>query len=266
MKLEGANVLLTGASGGIGVAIARALHARGASLKLTGRRLQALEQLAGELGAEALVADLSKRGDVARLIEAAGDADVLIANAALPASGHLLELEQTQIDTMLDVNLRAPIELARAVAPNMVARGRGHIVLISSLSGKAAAPATAIYSATKFGLRGFAHAARADLRSSGVGVSVVLPGFIREAGMFADTGVTLPRGVGTSSPEEVAAAVVVAIERDRAELSVAPVGMRVGASIAAVAPELAARVQRLMGGAALARTVSDRQRPKRPEH
>ena len=87
---------------------------------------------------------------------------------------------------MLEVNLRAPIALARALAPAMIARGSGHIVFISSLAGKAAAPASSIYSATKFGLRGFALGLREDLRPHGVGVSVVLPGFIRDAGMFAD--------------------------------------------------------------------------------
>jgi short-subunit dehydrogenase len=264
MKVSGSSVLLTGATGGIGAALARALHAGGAELLLSGRRLDVLTPLATELGARAVPADLSRAADVERLAAEAADVDVLIANAALPASGHLLELSQEQIDTMLEVNLRAPIALARALAPAMVARGRGQIVLISSLSGKAASPASSIYSATKFGLRGFAHAAREDLRSSGVGVSVIMPGFIREAGMFADAGVKLPPGVGTSSPEEVATAVLVAIERNRAEVSVAPVAVRVGASLAAVAPSVSAWAQRLMGGARVAQRLSQNQREKRP--
>ena len=143
-----------------------------------------------------------------RLIAEAGEVDVLIANAALPASGAFTELTQAEIDRMLEVNLRAPIALARALAPAMVARGGGHIVFISSLSGKAASPASSVYSATKFGLRGFALGLREDLRPHGVGVSVVLPGFIRDAGMFADAGVELPPGVGTRTPEEVAAGVI----------------------------------------------------------
>ncbi len=145
-----------------------------------------------------------------------------------------------------------------------MSRGRGQIVLISSLSGKAAAPASSIYSATKFGLRGFAHGARADLRGTGVGVSVIMPGFIRDAGMYADAGVKLPPGVGTSTPAEVAAAVITAIERNRGEVSIAPVGVRIGASLAAVVPDVAAAAQRLMGGAKVAARMSERQVEKRP--
>jgi short-subunit dehydrogenase len=264
MKVSGASVLVTGATGGIGNALARALHLAGAQLLLSGRRLDVLTPLANELDARAIAADLSQPEEVDRLAAEAGDVDVLVANAALPASGHLLELSQRQIDTMLDVNLRAPIALTRAMAPAMAARGRGHVVLISSLSGKAASPASSIYSATKFGLRGFAHAAREDLRASGVGVSVIMPGFIRDAGMFADAGIKLPPGVGTSSPEEVATAVLAAIERNRGEVSVAPVGMRIGAGVAAVAPGVSAWAQRLMGGAAVAQRLSQNQRDKRP--
>ncbi len=264
MKIHGSRALITGATGGIGAALARGLAGHGAHLVLSGRRSEVLTPLATELGAAQVLADLAVRADVERLAAAAADCDILVANAALPASGHVLELSQAQIDTMLEVNLSAPIALVRALAPGMVARGRGHIVLISSLSGKAAAPASAIYSATKFGLRGFAHGARADLRRSGVGVSVIMPGFIREAGMFADSGVSLPRGVGTSSPEEVTAGVVRAIERNLGEVTVAPLGMRLGASLAAVAPELAAVAQRAMGGARIASSLAERQAGRRP--
>ena len=111
-----------------------------------------------------------------------------------------------EIDRALDVNLRAPMVLAKQLAPAMVAKGRGHLLFVSSLLGKFASPGAAVYSATKYGLRGFAGPLREDLRGAGVGVSVVFPGFIRDAGMFADAKVDLPPGVGTSSPDEVAAA------------------------------------------------------------
>ncbi len=264
MRLHGSTVLLTGATGGLGRALAGALHTRGAQLVLSGRRADALAELAGQFGARTILADLSRRVDTEQLAAQAAEVDVLIANAALPASGRLLDLTQAEIDVMLEVDLCAPVALARALAPGMAARGSGHIVLISSLAGKAATPASSIYSAAKFGLRGFAHGARADLRGSGVGVSVVMPGFIREAGMFADTGVKLPRGVGTSSPEQVAAAVIGAIEHNRAEVSVAPLAVRAGASLAAVAPSVAASLQTLMGGGRIASVVSERQRGKRP--
>jgi short-subunit dehydrogenase len=257
------NVLVTGASGGIGQAIVRAVAGRGANVILSARRVEVLQPLAAEIGGRVLPSDLSQRGDVSRLAEEAGDVDILIANAANPGTGVLTDLSQEQIDRMLEVNLRAPIALARALAPEMAARGRGHMVFISSLAGKAASPASSIYSATKFGLRGFALGLRADLAPHGVGVSVVLPGFIRDAGMFADAGVTLPRGVGTRSPEEVAEAVVRAIENDRAEVEVAPLPLRLGASFASLAPGLAARISRRMGSDTIASDLAAGQVSKR---
>jgi short-subunit dehydrogenase len=222
-----------------------------------------LEPLATETGGRALAVDLAQRDEVQRLAADAADADVLVANAALPASGLLTELTQEQIDKMIEVNLRAPIALARALAPAMTERGSGHMVFISSLSGVAASPASSIYSATKFGLRGFALGLRADLHADGVGVSVVLPGFIRDAGMFAEAGISLPRGVGTRSPEDVAAAVIRAIEQNRAEVSVAPATLRLGASFAGLAPGIAATFSRRMGSDKIATDLAAGQIDKR---
>jgi short-subunit dehydrogenase len=263
MHLDGSRVLLTGATGGIGHAIARSLSAAGAHLVLTGRRTDVLTGLAGELRAELIAADLADRAAVDELIAVTGQVDILIANAALPAAGAVLDFTQDQIDRALEVNLRAPIALARALAPAMLERRRGHFVFVSSLSGVAAGPATAIYSATKFGLRGFAHGFRQDLHGTGVGVSVVLPGFIRDAGMFADSGTQLPRGVRTSSPEDVAGGVVKAIVRDKAEVVVAPRELHAGALIAAVAPGVAAQVQRRAGGNQIAHDLAGGHRDKR---
>ncbi len=264
MNLVAGRVLVTGATGGIGQAISRAFAARGASLVLTGRRADVLDPLAAELGAQAVVADLSQPADLEQLVAAAGAVDVVVANAALPASGLLTELSQAQIDTMIDVNLRAPIALARTFVPGMRLRRRGQLVFIASLSAKATAPSSSIYSATKFGLRGFALGLREDLRSDGIGVSLVLPGFIRDAGMFAESGASLPPGVGTRTPEQVAAAVLRAVERDRAEVTVAPLTLRLGADIAAIAPGLNAAFQRIAGGAKVARATSEGQADKRP--
>jgi uncharacterized protein len=231
---------------------------------LTGRRADVLEELAAEVGGRALPCDLSDREQVQRLIgevNAAG-VDVLVANAGLPATGLLTALPEERIDRLLEVNLRAPIALARALAPGMTERRSGHMVFMSSLSGKAASPASSIYAATKFGLRGFALSLREDLRPHGVGVSVLLPGFIRDAGMFADAKVKLPPGIGTRTSEEVAAAVISAIEHNRAEVTVAPVTLRLGATVAGVAPAFAASAQRLMGGAKVASDLASGQRGK----
>jgi uncharacterized protein len=265
MRVDGRSVLVTGASGGIGQAIARNLHARGARLLLSGRRTDVLEALGAELGerVEAVPADLSQRADVAALAQRAAEVDVLVANAALPASGHLLEFSREEIDRALDVNLRAPVQLARALVPGMVARGSGHLVFLASLAGKSASAGSALYSATKFGVRGFALGLRGDLHGTGVGVTTVFPGFVRGAGMFAEADVRLPRGVGTRTPEQVAQAVVRGIERGRAEIDVAPLGLRVGTTLGSLAPVTAARVQRQLGSARIANATAEGQRDKR---
>jgi len=264
MEIQGAKVLLTGATGGLGQAIARAVHARGGELILTGRRADVLEPLASELSARALAVDLSDTEEVDRLLAEVGeDLDILIANAALPGSGMLDSFTAQQIDRALDVNLRVPIVMAHALAPKMVARGRGHLLFMSSLSGKAATAGSSIYNATKFGLRGFAMAMRAELHDTGVGVSAVFPGFIREAGMFAEAQVKLPRGVGTRSPEDVAKATVQAIERNRGEVDVAPASLRFGSMLSGVAPELAATVTRKSGSDRIAHQLADGHRGKR---
>ena len=263
MDITGRTALLTGATGGIGHAIARALHARGAQLVLTGRRAEVLEPLAAEVSGTALAADLSVRADVERLIGEAGHADIVVHIAALPASGPLDDYGVEQIDRALDVNLRSPIVLSKHFADAMAGRGSGHIVFISSLAGKSGQAGSSLYSATKFGLRGFAQGLRGDLAQTGVGVSCVFPGFIRDAGMFADSGVELPRGIGTSSPEEVAAAVVEAIERNRGEIDVAPLTMRLATTFAGIAPATAAKLASKTGGDKVSRDLAAGQRDKR---
>jgi short-subunit dehydrogenase len=265
VQLGGRTALVTGATGGIGNAIARALHGRGAHVVLSGRRREALDELAASLGerAEVAVADLAEPGATAALADAAPAVDLLVANAALPASGRVDDFEPDQIDRALDVNLRAPIQLTRALLPGMLERGRGHLVYVSSLSGKAASPRSAIYSATKFGLRGFAAGLREDVEPHGIGVSVVFPGFVSDAGFFADSGVKLPPWVGTRTPDQVAAAVVTAVERGRAELDVAPLGLRLGSRVAALAPVSIARLQRRLGSERIADALADAQRDKR---
>jgi short-subunit dehydrogenase len=263
MKIAGSTVLLTGASGGLGQAIARALSAKGAQLILSGRRAEVLEPLAKELGARFLASDLNEASQVRRLLSDAGELDILLANAALPASGPLDSFTVEQIDRALEVNLRVPIVMAHALAPAMVERGRGHLLFMSSLSGKTATAGSSIYNATKFGLRGFAMAMRAELHGTGVGVSAVFPGFIREAGMFAEAQVRLPAGVGTRSPEDVARAVVRAIERDRGEIDVAPISLRFGSALSGLAPEIAASLTRKLGSETLVEQLADGQRAKR---
>jgi uncharacterized protein len=249
MDLEGRTALVTGASAGLGRVIARALHARGVTVMASARRADLLDELCAELGerAEPVVADLADAGQVAALAERARSVDVLVANAGLPAQGRLETFSPEEIDAALDVNLRAPIQLTRALAPAMVERGQGHLVYISSLLGKIGRRGSSLYSAGKFGIRGFALGIREDLHGTGVGVTTVFPGFIRDVGMFAASGRGAPPGMGTSAPDEVAAAVIRGIEDDVAEIDVAPRKLRVGVRVMTVAPGLGARMQRRRG-------------------
>ncbi len=264
MQISGSTVLLTGATGGIGHAIARALAGRGAKLILTGRRSDVLEPLAAECGGRALAIDLAERSEVERLLAEAGHVDILIANAALPGTGTLDSYSVEELDRVLEVNLRAPIMLAHALLPEMLSARSGHLVFISSLSAKAATERSAMYNATKFGLRGFANALRSDLRGSGVGVTSILPGFIRDAGMFAEAGdIKLPPGVGTRTPEDVAAAVVAGLEKNRGEIDVASLMLRLSSTFAGVAPETAGRMARMLGSDQVAHKMDEGQRAKR---
>ena len=265
LSLDRRRVLLTGSTGGLGRSIARTLHARGAKVVATGRREHALESLGEELGdrIEPLVADLAAHADLAGLIERAGRIDVLVANAALPGSGRLDSFSQDEVDRALDVNLRAPIQLARALVPAMVDRGEGQLVFVSSLNGKIPAAGTSVYTATKYGLRGFAASLRAELSGTGVGATAIFPSFIAEAGMWAETRIELPRGVHLPSPDDVAAAVVKGIEKDRGEIDEAPIPLRLSAALAGVAPGVVAAVGSRLGTGEVADQAAAAQRPKR---
>ena len=263
--LTGRRVLLTGASGGIGKAIARRLHGRGAHLVLSGRRADVLDELVSDLGerAESAAADLADASAVSELVERAGEVDVLVANAGLPASGTLDSFSAEELDRALDVNLRTPMHMTHLLAPAMVKRGSGHFVYVSSLSAKVVAGGGAVYSATKAGLRAFALGVRDDLHGTGVGVTTIFPGFISEAGMWAEAGLKLPPGVGLKSPEQVAAAVLRGIERDKAEIDVAPLGLRASGKLGTVAPAAVAAVMRRAGSSELSKALARAQKSKR---
>ncbi|MEU6152500.1 SDR family NAD(P)-dependent oxidoreductase [Actinosynnema sp. NPDC047251] len=256
-------MLLTSATGGLGHAIARALHRRGAKLVLTGRKVAELEALTAETGARAIVADLADPDDLHRLAGEAGEVDVLVANAALPANGELLDFTAEQVRRALAVNLDAPIALTHALLPAMLDRGRGHVVLMGSLAGKVTSAHASLYNATKFGLRGFGLALRQDLTGTGVGVSVVQPGFVRDAGMFAETGQKPPSGLRTVSPGQVAADVLDAVERDRGEVDVAPVELRVASTLGSAFPGFAAALQRRLATEDVMGRMSAANRAKR---
>jgi short-subunit dehydrogenase len=244
MELAGRTALLTGATGGLGRAIAKALAERGAKVALSARKPDALEALAAELpgdGHRVLPSDLAEPGAAEKLAAEAGRVDVLVANAGLPGAGRMEDFSPEEVKRALRVNLESPMLLAQALFPAMLEQGSGHLVFVASLAGKAPSPRSSIYNATKFGLRGFALGLRADLAPQGVGVSLVSPGFIRDAGMFAESGANSPAGFGTSTPEQVARGTVKAIEADKVEVAVAPMQQRFLAHFGLASPAIAVR-------------------------
>jgi len=266
MDLSGRTALLTGATGGLGRAMAEALAARGTKLILSGRKAEALEEMKAGLpgeGHSVLPADLAEPGAAEKLAAEAGEVDVLIANAGLPGTGRLTEFSAEKLTGTLRVNLEAPMLLARALETQMLERGAGHMVFISSLSGKSATPLSSVYNATKFGLRGFALGLRADLAPRGIGVSLVSPGTIREAGMYSDSGAPPIKGLGTGTPQQVGQAVVKAIEGDKVEVTVAPIQQRLLAHFALASPGISVKVASGGAGQKAAAAVADGQSGKR---
>ena len=264
VRLAGRRALVTGASGGLGAAIVRRLAAEGMTVVATGRRREVLDSLAADTGARVLVCDLADRSGLRPVLEEAASVDVLVCNAGLPATGPLDDFAVEEIDRALDVNLRAPILLARAAGAAMATRGRGHIVFVSSMGAKVVGPSLGLYAATKAALRALSLALRQDLGSAGVGVSVIFPGPVRDAGMWAEAGLPTPRGAGRCRPPEaVADAVIEAVERNRAEIEVASAAVRLGAVLAQLKPEWFIALARRVGADQVAANMAAAARDKR---
>lgn len=185
--LTGKNALVTGASGGIGAAIARALHAQGAKVGLSGTRVDPLEELAASLGERAVVlpANLSDAADTERLAKEAetalGGLDILVNNAGLTRDQLALRMKDDDWQTVLDVNLTAAFRLSRAALRGMMKRRWGRIVSITSIVGVTGNPGQANYAASKAGMIGMSKALAAEVASRGITVNCVAPGFITSA-------------------------------------------------------------------------------------
>ncbi len=264
VDLRGKTVLLTGASTRLGPYIARRLRRAGARFVLSARNEAALTKLSTELGdSRFVVADLARPGEPERLAREAGEIDVLVSNAGVPASGRLATFKIDEIDRAIAVNLRAGIVLAHELAPAMIERKSGHIVFMASAAGKVPAPGLTMYNATKFGIRGFALALREELLSTGVGVSTISPTFVSGAGMWAETGLKANPIAGEVTPEQVAEAVFRAITRNKAEIDVVRLPLRASLKVLAVAPGLFMAVARSSGANRGGDELSERQQSKR---
>lgn len=223
MDLTKQRVLLTGASGGIGSALAKALSSQGARLALVGRSLDSLEAVAASLApsiAMPIVADLATaegcRAAIMDASEALGGVDVLINNAGLQSVGPLVQEDPIALERTLFVNSVAPMLLARQVLPEMQARGSGCICNIGSAFGSIGFACHASYSASKFAVRGFSEALRRELAGSGVSVCYVAPR--ATATDLLDRDLAAACQMKVDAPELVAAVIVDALRRRRAEV------------------------------------------------
>lgn len=227
--IAGKTVLLTGASRGIGEHIARALAAKQATVIGVSRSLDGLERICAEvdhLGGKGISMpfDISNVAELPVLVQQIeqrfGGVDILINNAGIEIYRAFSDYALADIQSVLSINLIAAMELTRLVLPSMLNRSSGHIVNIASLAAKKGHPYDSIYSASKAGLLMWADALRQELASTGVGISTICPGYISGQGMLADTGVPAPSLAGTSTPAQVAIALIKAIEQNQGEVLV----------------------------------------------
>ena len=183
--LTGRNALVTGATGGLGQAIARALHAAGANVALSGTRAEALEALAAELGERAspVPANLAEAAAVEALVPAAeaavGPLDILVNNAGITRDNLFLRMKDEEWEQVLAVNLTAAFRLSRAAVKGMMRRRHGRIIAIGSVVGSTGNPGQGNYAAAKAGLVGLTKALAAEVASRGITANCVAPGFIR---------------------------------------------------------------------------------------
>lgn len=225
LPLDGARVLLTGASAGIGAATAPALADHGAVVAVTGRRAERLDELITSMpgqGHVVIAADLSA-GDApervaAQAEEAIGPVDVVVHNAAMPKRRHVGELTLDEVDEVMALNFRVPVRMTLATLPGMRRRGRGCHVYVSSMGGRVGIAAETAYCASKFALAGWAEAMAIDLWDEPVDVRLVVPGPI-DTEIWDRPGSDPAHYDGPlEPPSTVASAIVAAIEGDRFEL------------------------------------------------
>jgi short-subunit dehydrogenase len=255
-ELRGKNALVTGAAGGLGTYISRALAVQGVNLALCDLPSSSTDDLLGELrsrgvGAEVVTADLRETAALEDLVQrteqAIGPLDILVNNAGVEFGGRFDRQTREELEEIVGVNLLAVMELTRLVLPGMRQRGGGHLVNIASLAGKIPALHLASYSATKHGVVGFTHSLRAEWGDQPVGFSAICPGYVSRVGMYGrleDEVGEAPFGFETVPPERVGEAVVRAIRDNRAETIVTRRPARPLAILAAAAPGAVTRLVR----------------------
>ena len=239
MQLQDRVALITGASAGIGQAVARQLADRGARVLVHGRDLDRTAAVAAAVGGTALVADLTDRRERDRLatdaIATHGRIDVLVNNAGAGWCGPFPSMARDRLRAVLELDLTAGIELTHALLPDMLTRGSGSVCFVGSVAGAHRVAGEAVYAAAKAGVDLFAESLRAELAGSGVHVGVVVPAVVR-TGFFDTRDRPLDRRRPRPlAPDAVAAAVIRTIEDEKAEVW-APAWLRVAPAVRAVAP------------------------------
>jgi short-subunit dehydrogenase len=257
--LRGTTAVLTGASRGIGVFIARALAKEGVNLSLAARsevELEAVRTEMAALGVKAIATkcDVTNADDRARLLERTeselGPVDILVNNAGIDPATRFESVDPDDLVHTIDVNLVAAMLLTRSVVPGMLERQRGHVVNIASGAGKVGVAYAVAYATSKHGLVGFTNSLRCEYDKSPVGFSVVCPALVSETGMYArweDEGVKAPKIVGRASPGKVADVVVSCIRKNRGEVLVNTPPVRPLVVLANIAPQLMPRLMKLLG-------------------
>jgi len=227
--MRNANALVTGASRGLGPYICRALASEGVNIVAAARTTDLLEDVAASLRQEgvqsvAVTSDLAVAAERVSLVERAeralGGIDILVNNAGIESEGAFLGIDDGTIEKTVEVNLTAPMHLARMLLPQMIERGHGHVVNMSSVGGKRGAPFDAVYCGTKAALIQWSNALRLELKGTGVTVSVICPGYVTEVGMFAKFGIDPPIVLGSCTPQQVARGVLQLVSGNRPEMIV----------------------------------------------
>jgi short-subunit dehydrogenase len=249
--------------------MAQALAAKGVDLALAARGEAGLAETAAGLerfGRKVVTVptDVTQTADLERLVarttEKLGPPDLLVNNAGIETIAELSTMRLDAIEAMIATNLTAAEKLTRLVVPGMIERRRGHVLDVSSASGKTGVPYYSVYGSTKHGLVGFSWSLRAELASHGIGVSVLCPSFVGDTGMYADRSNNRkpPRSLALVSAQQVAAAAVRCIEKNKAEVVVASGLTKVADVFYALSPDLAMKVARKMGvDSFLATTISE---------
>lgn len=265
--ITGKTAVLTGASGGIGKFIARALAKEGATVVGISRSPSGLAEICAEvetIGGQGIPipGDLSKLSELPSLVEQieqqAGSVDILINNAAIEKFLPFQEYSLEDLQGILNTNLQAPMELARLLLPGMLKRDCGHIVNIASGSGKKGAPYNSVYSASKAGLIMWADALGQELAETNIGVSTICPGYTN-AGMYHALEINAPNATDVAEPTVVADAVVQAIAQNSKEIIIDGLTAKVFTALTQIFPQFGDKILRQVGALELNRRCAQKQ-------